>query len=415
MSVDLDWLSQQGADAVLLRPVYAAFANVSHSLAVAVSGGGDSVALLHLADRVARHRGQALSAVTVDHGLRPEAAAEAAGVAAFCAVLGIPHQTLRWDGTAAKGNIMAAARAARYQLIADWALGQGMDHVLVGHTADDEAETVLLQLGRGAGVDGLAGLDPSMQRYGVKWSRPLWQTRRDDLRDYLTRHGVAWVDDPTNDDTRYLRPRLRAARPDLDDLGLSVEALTQVAFAQKMAKAALDHYTRQEVDRHVVFDFGDALLPQNLALPQEIERRIWRSILGWVGGGPYAPRQSALDSLANSVRAGVDHTVHGCRITVRQGRVRVTREWNAVRDLACGTQDLWDRRWRLEGPHDRRLCVRALGADGLAQSPEWRASGQPRPTLLASPAVWQNDRLVAAPLAGFGSDWSVKLIEPHTT
>ena len=130
-------------------------------VAVAVSGGGDSVALLLLLQETGA---RPLAAVTVDHGLRPESAAEAAAVAALCSARGIAHTLLRWEEPAGAGNLQARAREARRRLIGDWARGRGIGAVALGHTLDDQAETFLLRLARGSGVDGLSGMAPVMVR-----------------------------------------------------------------------------------------------------------------------------------------------------------------------------------------------------------------------------------------------------------
>ena len=134
------------------------------ALGVAVSGGGDSVALLCLMADWAAPREVRLAAATVDHGLRPEAAAEAAGVAALCGRLGLAHATLRWEGWDGRGNLMDAARRARRRLLADWAAEQGLAAVALAHTRDDQAETVLMRLARGAGVDGLSAMAGKSRR-----------------------------------------------------------------------------------------------------------------------------------------------------------------------------------------------------------------------------------------------------------
>ena len=143
----------------------------SGPLGVAVSGGGDSVALLLMLATVAR--GRPLAAVTVDHGLRPESGDEAAAVEALCAARGIPHATLRWNGWDGAGNLQDRARQARRTLIGAWARANGIGAVALGHTLDDQAETFLMRLARGSGVDGLSGMAPATRAEGVLWLRPL--------------------------------------------------------------------------------------------------------------------------------------------------------------------------------------------------------------------------------------------------
>ena len=179
-------------------------------VAVAVSGGSDSMALLMLMQRWAEDNGARISAVTVDHGLRPEAAGEAAMVARFCAQRGIPHEVLKWQGWDGTGNLQAAAREARYRLIADWVRAQGVEAVCLGHTRDDQAETFLMRLARKAGSDGLRGMPDRFDRHGVHWVRPVLGQSRADLRAFLRRHGVLWVEDSSNEDERFDRVR-RAA------------------------------------------------------------------------------------------------------------------------------------------------------------------------------------------------------------
>ena len=155
------------------------------SLGVAVSGGGDSMACLDLMLWHGAELGFPVEAVTVDHGLRTGAKDEIALVAAYCAARGVPHSVLewRWDGA---GNLQAEARSARYRLIADWAMGRGVDQVALGHTRDDVAETFLMRLARASGVDGLAAMERRFERGGVVWLRPMLALGRSDLREYLT-------------------------------------------------------------------------------------------------------------------------------------------------------------------------------------------------------------------------------------
>jgi tRNA(Ile)-lysidine synthase len=194
------------------------------ALGVAVSGGGDSTALLVIAARWAHARGHAISAATVDHGLRAGSAAEAAGVAALCARLGIPHETLRAGNLRdAGGNLAAAARDARFALLGGWARAQGLSAVLLGHTMDDQAETVLMRLARGSGAEGLSAMQAVLERAGVVWLRPLLGARRAALREVLRAEGISWVEDPSNEDAQYDRVKARQALAALAPQGIDVE------------------------------------------------------------------------------------------------------------------------------------------------------------------------------------------------
>ncbi len=236
-------------------------------IALAVSGGGDSMAMLYLAHNWTRDWGVRLHVVTVDHGLRPESAGEAAMVARECAALGWPHTTLKWtwDG---KGNLQDAARQARLHMINRW---RGLiEHVLMAHTQDDVAETFLMRLARGSGVDGLSAMSdrrkvelgpttvlqdaefdgplPPQSKPGKGTRvrpgsfhvvRPCLGMRRSDLRHYLKVLNGPWVDDPSNDNTAFERVRVRQALSGLTELGLDVDTLAGTAHRMSRARFAL--------------------------------------------------------------------------------------------------------------------------------------------------------------------------------
>lgn len=197
----------------------------------AVSGGGDSLALLHLLCQAVRGRDDAPSilAVTVDHGIRPQSRAEAASVARHCGKLGVAHRVMSWREAKPETGMPDAARLARYDLLRRAAREAGTDLVLTGHTADDQAETVLMRQERADdGGPGLAGMAPATLFCEDLWiARPLLDRGRRDLRRYLNERRVGWTDDPTNDDQRYERPRLR--RRLADDVALRAAALATAA------------------------------------------------------------------------------------------------------------------------------------------------------------------------------------------
>lgn len=392
-------------DARLAQGLRAAFAgDRPDRLGVAVSGGGDSTALLHLLHDWSRDGGPALAAVTVDHGLRPEAAAEASAVASACAALGIPHDTLRWTD-APKGNLMQAAREARLGLISHWARDRGIGAVALGHTADDQAETFLMRLARGSGVDGLSGMAARRSSHGIDWLRPLLFARRAELRGWLQRRGLAWAEDPTNEDADYLRVRARQALATLDPLGIGVERILETQALMALARDALDSAADRAARDLAEIEAGEVVLRREacLALPQETQLRLFARALGWVTGTPYRPRLDSLMRARQAVLQGRRATLGGCLVTATPDALRFGRELRAC-GAAVRPGRVWDNRWIVTGP-DSSAEIRALGAEGLAQLPRWREAGLPRTTLLASPAVWQGGRLVAAPLARPGAEW----------
>lgn len=383
-------------------------------LGVAVSGGGDSMACLDLMLWHGRELGFSVEAITLDHGLRAEARDEIALVAAYCAARGVDHTVLewRWDGA---GNLQSEARKARYGLIAEWAKGRGVDCVALGHTRDDVAETFLMRLARRAGVDGLAEMERSFTRDGVRWIRPILSHGREDWRVYLTRQGIGWADDASNTDEAFERVRARKALQALEPLGIEAETLAAVAQNMGSARFALEHYVWQEARDYAVEDRGDLILPNEIpdrehTIPPDVVFRLRRAALRWVGGQDYPVRGEAMAEAIEALREGTPHTLGGCLMSPVKGakfwqdRWRITREFNAVKNLRCSTDKPWDGRWVLEGPHRANLETRALG-EAVKVTP-WRETGMPRASLMASPAVWRGDDLVAAPVAGLENGWT---------
>ena len=212
------------------------------AIVLAVSGGPDSIALMWLAARWRRTltRGPRLIAVTVDHGLRPEAAREAREVKRLARQLDLPHRTLRWRGAKPKTGVPAAARAVRYRLLAEVARASGATHILTAHTSDDQAETLLMRMLRGSGIAGLAAMARQSEREGVWLARPLLDIPKSQLVATLNKAKIAFADDPTNRDTSFTRPRLRALMPKLAEEGGDVRSLVRLAARLARANAALE-------------------------------------------------------------------------------------------------------------------------------------------------------------------------------
>ena len=386
-------------------------------LGVAVSGGGDSIALLHLLKEFCDAREIGLRAVTVDHGLRPEAAEEAAQVSHHCARIGVAHDTLVWQCWSGEGNLQNAARVARYDMMATWAKQRAITTVATGHTADDQAETVLMRLARRSGVDGLAAIQHRTLRHGITWVRPLLKARRNVLRRYLMKRDVCWIDDPSNEDERFDRIKARRALELLAPLGIDAAALTEVAENMAQARKALDWQTFLAAKHIITVQAGAVVLAEaNLKLqPDEVQRRLIIKAINWVTGSIYAPRRAAVANVLTALQKGQGATLGGCHIRRIASRIWVFREYNAVRDLECTTDRLWDERWKLSPPQATEtaatLKVRALGLQGLEQCKNWRITGRPHVVLQSTPGVWRDDTLVAAPLAGCVENWHAELDE----
>lgn len=395
----------------LLKTAEQAFAwTEPDRIGVAVSGGSDSIAALHLIVKASAKLGWRVAAMTVDHRLRQEAADEAVFVGNVCNALGVPHQTLVWSHGDITGNLMDAARRARYDLISRWAVQNGVKHVVLGHTADDQAETFLMGLARAAGLDGLSGMRRAWTQNDIVFVRPFLDISRARLQGYLQEQGLHWIDDPTNDDDKFTRIKARKVLAALQPLGITSDQLARVADNLAMAQSVV-RVAASEAARRVVQECGGELVIDRAAfhaLQLELQRRILIGTFAWMSGAIHPPRADAIDRVAWAILAGKHATLSGCRIGVTDTTIRVLREPKAVATIVTPTTAVWDHRWHLEGPHAPDLTIRALG-DGLRQIANWRETGLPRDALIVTPAIWRGDALIAAPLAGFAEGWTATL------
>lgn len=409
----------EGTEALLkaMEPVMGAAP--SGPVGVAVSGGSDLLSLLLLLEHWAARAGRELRAITIDHGLRHGSAAEAAAVADLCAMRGIPHEICRWQDWDGSGNLQAHARKARRRLGAKWAARHGIAAIALGHTLDDQAETFLMRLARGSGVDGLSGMQGIARAWGVVWLRPLLGLRRDDLRAWLTAQKMCWADDPSNGDLRFDRVKVRRALRTLAEVGVPPERLAETAARMARARRALERDTAELMRACAeTGTCGDVMLRAApfAAAPEEIRLRLLSDLLCWVGGEIYRPRFARLAPVAEAIRAGGPGggvTLHGCIVRKRKDTVIIRREPARVAAPVAAEERVWEKRWKLDILPERvdGLTIAALGRDGLSQLPtDWRRTGVARETLLTTPAIWKEDDLVAAPLAGHDNGFGFRLI-----
>ncbi|MEM7425570.1 MAG: tRNA lysidine(34) synthetase TilS [Pseudomonadota bacterium] len=373
-------------------------------LALAVSGGRDSTALLLLAARIL-DIGK-LHVLTVDHKLRPEAAGEAALVKNLAGRFGLAHTTLEWLGEKPETGIQAAARDVRYALMTGWCREHGYSSLVTAHTLDDQAETVLMRLKRGSGVDGLAAMAPESWRAGVCLLRPLLDVTRSQLTEFLERNGQGWIDDPSNEDQEFERIRLRKNWTLVEDIGLTREHLARAAMKLGRARAALEHAAASLLEAScTVSDLGIASIRRKSfqAAPEELRLRALSRCLQAIGGADRPAKEDSLERALHwlgSAGSGAI-TLAGCRLATQAGETVIARELGRISQTAIAVADdrevFWDNRFRISASGITSVLTAApVGKDG------WASLKAVRPAIPAFagrslPALWHDDHIIAVP------------------
>ena len=334
------------------------------ALGLAVSGGPDSLALLLLAQRWALTRATPprLYAYAVDHQLRPEAAAEVAMVLDLAAQLGVPARGLVWTGQKPEAGLQEAARAARYGLIGAAMAEDGVSVLLTAHHRSDQAETVLMRLAHGSGVEGLKGMSDFAMVEGVRVHRPLLSVDPIALRAVVDAAGLVPAQDPSNDDTHYERVRWRHALPGLAALGLDAAALATFASRMGEADAAIAQMAEGCFAELVKLDgFGAAAieLAPFIGLSPAIATRLLGRVLNIVGGRQKPRALGQVERLRQTIADGAlakSSTLLGCVVRLKDSAVVVAREpGRAVPPdaiLLPQTSLVWDERFLITNSSD---------------------------------------------------------------
>ncbi len=343
-------------------------------LALAVSGGADSTALLFLIERWRRtlRRGPELFVLTVDHGLRQGSRAEAEAVVRMAHGFGLQARLLEWRGDKPQTGLQAAAREARYALLSEAAWALSAEAIVTAHTADDQAETVLMRLARGSGLDGLAGMAPASCRDGMRLLRPLLSVSHARLVATLEAEGLSWFEDPSNENIDFERIRMRRLLAELAGAGIGGAALARSAMRLGRARAAIDVITAEAFRRLVTVHPQGFLEMQRegfAAQPQEIRVRLLGRAVALAGGSDAASPLSGLEDLAAWLGEGKGRarTLAGARIVRRQSVLLFGREPGrlALCPVPLGGGDtLWDGRFLI-----RRLKGNGARASGIAILP----------------------------------------------
>ena len=390
------------------------------TIAVAVSGGPDSLALTLLLAEWATARDATVAAITVDHGLRPESASEAEQVGRWLAGRpNIRHSILRWQGPKPESAVQSAARDARYALLTEHCRAEGILHLCLAHQLDDQIETHRMRAARGSSDYGLAGMSAVRPWRGIRLLRPLLGVPKAALLATLDARGQPWLEDPSNRNPAFERVRLRA----------ELAAVPEDETRQKalLHRLGLERH-RRDVEGATILAESLTLHPEGWAAfdsaPLDPEapgaRAAMARLLQCIGGSAYpVPEARLAEAMAALRQDAADFTLGGCHLRREGGRLEVFRDWGAIRDripVKPGERFDWDRRYEiavgLELRGGRDLTIARLGEAGIRQLGQAGHSqavhGVPVPARKALPAVWAGEALEAVPGLGFGAGLEVR-------
>jgi tRNA(Ile)-lysidine synthase len=383
-------------------------------LAVACSGGADSLALALMAQAWGEKRGVEIIALTVDHGLRPESAAEALEVRRIMLEQGLRHHILKADQTlAGTGNLQEKARALRYRLLCGFCRENHIAHLMLAHHLEDQAETVMLRLARGSGVDGLSAMQVVKERDGVTLLRPLLHLPRRDLRLYLQERGQRWIEDPSNANPVFDRVKWRGFLPHLASLGLTPERLAETAASMQRARHFLEKATFDFLQAQARFDAGGFAALTELPDDEEIMLRALRALVMLTGVARNGARLEELKRLHARLRQAdfKSATLAGCLI------VRHREQWWFLREpgraappqpIRIGHPAGWDGRFecRLHAASAQPLWIGALTQAGwLALPQKPKAFSCPKQAFYGLPCLRnEHEEVIAAPHLQYRAD-----------
>ncbi len=389
-------------------------------IVLAVSGGPDSMALMHLvAEWSGRHPkpSRRILVVTVDHGLRRESAGEASFVADWATRLELPCRIVRWEGEKPARGLPAAARAARYELLEGEStkLGTSSICLVTAHTQDDQAETVLMRLKRGSGIDGLSAMAPRTSlREGsaVSLLRPLLPVPKARLIATLEARGQTWAEDPSNTCLDYERPAVRAALARLADEGISAGAIAISARRLRAAREAVD-YALARFTETLALSFNDEIFASLSRAafdegPEALRARVLAHLIGRFGGTSLPPQLAEVEDLTARLAADTrtTSTLGGAVVSATPRDLKIWREPGRIAAAPLtlrrpGIWEVWDRRFRVRSVSgDVAVHVCALGEAARRETVAPLLDPRrplPAAAVAALPAFWAGDRLLSVP------------------
>ncbi|ABD44830.1 tRNA(Ile)-lysidine synthetase [Ehrlichia chaffeensis str. Liberty] len=330
--------------------------NLNDNFAIAVSGGIDSMTLLHLSARYCNKNTPIV--LTVNHGLRPEAAQEALFVFQHSQNLNLKCHILNWHGKLPESNIQSSARRIRYKLLLQWCNENRIKYLMVAHQKNDQAETIMIRLERGSGLDGLAGMQEYTYLNGICILRPLLSASRTELLQYANKNNITWINDTSNNNKKYKRTLYRNMLEITDNPEVLINRLYTASEHIKRSLNCILHYVRLATDQCLEFtNLGHINIKLDifLTLPEEISIRLLTYSIMSIGQQKYKPRYSKLSNIFSKIKNNkhkIAQTLCGCKITTNHNNIiSITREVSAIQELTINSATNivieWDNRFKI--------------------------------------------------------------------
>jgi tRNA(Ile)-lysidine synthase len=406
----------------LLKPFHSLLTN-NISIAVAVSGGADSMALCLLLADWAKKNQHNIVALTVDHGLRKNAAKEALEVSKWLAVWGINHKILSWDGDKPITGVQAAARNARYSLMAQWCRENKFTVLMTAHHLEDQVETFLLRAERGSGLDGLASMSPVVGLEGVVLIRPLLDVSKAFLRKFLIERQQIWIEDPSNNNLIFQRTKVRRL----------VARLGRQGLLPRTILGLVGHFAnlRQQFSEivNVFFERAVRILPESYGvvhlealkhLPDPIMERVLVQIIAKLSGNIYPPRRERVKHSMEKIKSFEmsNFTLGGCWFVFEGSKVIVCRDQRSVtvKQVFAGDEFNWDGLFDVvvSGPRGVPGKLGVLGKKGwveiVKKCPELKNIAIPYPVRITLPTLFDDNGVVEVPSLKYRCRGKGKLI-----
>lgn len=393
-------------------------------IAVAVSGGSDSIALAVLLKDT--YKNTEITAITIDHNLRAESSEEAKIVKKQMEDLGISHQTLLWEHKEITSNIQKQARSARMHLLTTYCKENGIENLFVAHNKNDVAETFLMNLFRGSGVYGLASIPNKTIHSGVNILRPLLSTHKKDIKDFLESINISWIEDPSNTNPNFLRTKVRSLMQSeemkkiIDDEEALIDRIALNANNLARAREALEESTNHAIKTITTLHqegYLTILLEEFLNMNEETALKLLASCLTTISGAQeYTPRMNSLKNLYKNITSKKIQTLWGCEVIAKDDLIYIYKELGKTKpslEKISSTEMLWDGRLKIEAKTPQSIkSIEVLNSETLNKFPEAKLKKIPNRVWKTLPLITTYDTKVYVPFLNDGDtqEFSVKFL-----